>query len=255
MKNKKGSNAAVAGIVIVMVIVLAFVVPWTLSLIDTTPEDVEANRTRFYFHPGDAYTSSIANTITFHQLVEVRSLSEVQLLWVSPGTGTCTIQAQFQVSNGVNAIARVAFESRSFSSDGKMMYSAPTTSGDYEDLIPGDYYLVITAYCTEPDQEWGWIRGLGSSYDAAVVSPKKSCADWNPTDGYWQPDDECLYPISCMVVEGRLYTAEPPPEEEEVPPPLITTIEEEKDYDWLMYAILGGVVIIVLVVIVVAVKF
>lgn len=235
---------------------MALVVPWTLSLVDTMPEDVEANRTRFYFHPGDQYVSSIANTISFHELVEIRSLHHVELLWVSPGIGTCAIQARFQVSNNVHGMASVEFQSRTFTSDGKIAYDALTTSGTDEILIPGNYYLVITASCTEPGQEWGWIRGLGSDYDPAVVSPKKSCADWDPNDGYWVPDDECLYPTSCLVLEGNVHP--PPPdtdETEEEAPPLVDTAEDDEDYEWLMYAILGGVVIIVLIVLVVAVRF
>ena len=265
MKDNKGSNAGVWGIVIVLVILLALVVPYTMSLVDTTPNMGTSNQFRSPpFAPHDSY---IAERIVFWESVEIYSIS-ADLIW-GERVGTCIIYAELKTTNSVYGPPIVVFRQTQYEVAAPpfevVTFTGITQSGLYEFIPPGPYWLVLHAGCSEPDQamNWRWYHpGLSADYDPAVVEPMGPCTDLD-LDDYWQ-DDECWYQDSSYLLDGRVYdpTGDPTPPVDnetgvEVTPPLITTITEDDDagYDWFMYAILGGVIIIVLVVVIAAWKF
>ena len=264
MKDKKGSNVGVAAVVIVLIMLLALVVPWTLSLVDTTPGT--GTSTQFKGVMENAQHAYIAERIEFHVGVEVFSFY-ANLQWGNDD-GTCTIQATIRNSNGVYDAPLVEFITVPYAGPdrgefGRINHFGTTLSGVYEYIAPGDYWFVLHVACTEANQflYWRWYHtDFGADFDPAVVSPNGPCVD-NDFDWLWE-DDECSSDDSSYLLEGRVYEPGgdpmPPINEttgETIVTPLIDTTEDKDDYDWIMYAILGGVIIIVLVVIVVAVKF
>lgn len=261
MKNKKGSNVGVAAIVIVLIILLALVVPWTLSLVDTMPPPGTSNQFRSPpFAPHDSY---IAERMVFWESVEIYSIS-ASLIW-GERVGTCIIYAELKGTNSIYFPPVLVFQQTAYDAAGPevVTFTGVTQSGLYEFVPPGAYWLMLHAGCSEPGQamNWRWYHpGLGADYDPAVVEPMGPCTDLD-LDDYWQ-DDECWSYDSSYLLEGRVYEpggdVTPPVNEttgEIIVTPLIDTTEDKDDYDWIMYAILGGVIVIVLVVVIVAVKW
>lgn len=258
MKNKKGSNAVLAGIVIVLIIVLALVVPWTLSLIDSTPSNIYA--TQFKYEVGSDHVSWVAQQIEFTDAVEVTSL-DAELRWAAP-VGPCTISGQIQIGDTVGASPVIQFASVTYTPESPppvwhLTYSALTVGGTF--LSTGEYYLALRAECVAMGDgvDWMWKHSAGevSTSPVGIAELGDSCNDLMPQNGLFH---HCNPFVCSLVVGGNVYAAPPPTNvtEEEAPPPLIDAkTGMAYEYDWIMYAILGGVIIIVLVVIVVAVKF
>lgn len=265
MKDNKGSSAGVWGILIVLVILLALVVPYTVSLVDTTPPSGTSNQFRSPpFAPHDSY---IAERMVFWESVEIYSIS-ADLIW-GERVGTCIIYAELKATNSIYFPPVLVFRQTSYEvvapPDEAVTFTGTTQSGEYEFIPPGAYWLMLHAGCSEPGQamNWRWYHpGLGDDYDPAIVEPMGPCTDLD-LDDYWQ-DDECWSYDSSYLLDGRVYdpTGDPTPPDtnetaEDLVPPLIktTTKDDDAGYDWVMWAILGGVIIIVLVVVVVAWKF
>lgn len=267
MKNKKGSGAPYMGLVIVLVLLLAFVGVYFVSLVDTTPPSGTSNQFRSPpFAPHDSY---IAERMVFFESVEIYSIS-ADLIW-GERVGTCIIYAELKDRNSIYFPPVVVFQQTSYGvvppPDEAVTFTGITQSGLYEFIPPGEYWLMLHAGCSEAGQamNWRWYHpGLSAEYDPAVVEPMGPCVDLD-LDDYWQ-DDECWYYDSSYLLDGRVYdpggdivppvdneTGEPSPP----PPPLIDAkTGMAYEYNWVMWAILGGVIVIVLVVIVVAaVKF
>lgn len=265
MKNKKGSieAAGVAAILIVCVIIAAFVVPWVLSLVDTTPPDPGPEgeyARRFHMAPGTVHTAWVSQRMTFAEDVEVNSLHAILGRW-GPATGSCTLQGQFQVSNAIGASASVQFQAQDFAVAGNMIYFGDVVGGGQ--LAAGTYYLAMRGDCVEPGlaDDLMWYFSFADNEFDESITLVRNCNDLNG-DGYWNPDSglECHPAVLSFILEGNVGWAEWPPPDvnetaEEPPPPLVDTTGEDEDYDWIMYAILGGVIIIVLIVVMVAVRW
>jgi len=266
MKNEKEGNAALAGIVIVVIILLALVVPYTLSLVDTDPRRPEGegpHARMFHMAPGTTYTAWLSQRMNFDENVEVVSvLANLGIEGSQPGR--CVVHAQLQVSNAVGGAASVSFASQVFEplTWPDMQYFGATLDGEPKRLSAGTYYLAMAVECAESGQavEWRWYFAYDDIDLDPTVTLLRHCSDFND-DGFWNPDSglSCQPPVFSFILEGNVgWTTEPPPvanETTEPPPPLVDTTGEDEDYDWLMYAILGGVIIIVLVVILVAVRW
>ena len=266
MKDKKGSSIGVAAIVIVVVLLLAFVVPWTLSLVDTGP--TSSRHHVLPYHPGSTYIMSGATPMTFYKQVDVDSV-RTWLTWdEDSAVGICTVRMRFQTNNQVGGYAVVRFTSQSYSSGDWYLSYLGLPSGT-QVLVPGDYLMAVTVMCNEPDQIWWWHEIYSLSmfdYDASIVVPEDYALLDANRNGLW--DGERFYQNPAYVLEGELSGPDAPPMDPDDPvdpvdpqteetPPLIDAALKKTGMnyeDLLLYVVLGAVVIIVMVAIVLMVK-
>jgi len=274
MRQDRKGNTVVVAIALLLIIggiLAAFVIPWTLSLVD-------AGRTSsrhhvLSYHLGSTTIMSASTPITFYKQVDVDSVV-TWLTWdEDDAVGTCTAWVQFQSNNQVGGYATVTFIGVPYSSgDWYLEYLGVPTGPRV--LVPGDYLMALTVMCSEPNQVWWWheIYSLPIKYNASVVHPETyALIDHDPYNGFWEENGggERQYQNPAYVLEGGLSGPDLPPEDPEDPedpqnktnkttvPPLIdaalgrTGMEYE---DWIPWILIGAIALIVMVAVVVLIR-